>query len=281
MQYPAHAVISCFNTDPTNLTKRFATFSIYDQSDHPEVSTEINSRFTNVIHTTNSGHSLSHYLMYILENYENLPEYIYFLKSNLINRHIDQICFENLLSKTGNGYVGLFNDSTFQDKKRIAYFLLPGLFIERNNSWYLGEKETRFFGSYDEFLSFLFVKPIHPEYVPFTPGACFGVSGSQLRSIPKNVWLALLKISTYSYFPPEAYLVERVLFTLFHSPFQFNTHFKSEESLDHELKIREKRNSRKRRMIAKRYRVFPRNGFLYKAYFKFLSKYRFEITSRY
>jgi hypothetical protein len=283
MNSQAHAVISCFNTDPSNLAEYFPSVSIYDQSDKKRFANLINSKFAEVITTPNSGHSLSHYIMYILKNYDNLPEYIYFLKSNLIGRHIDRITFEQILAKNTNrnGYVGFFHDSSFRDKRRIAYYLSAGLFIERNNAWYLKDKVTKYFNSYTDFLKFLYVKPIIPEYVPFTPGACFGVSGDQIRNVPKNAWEALLEISTYSYFPPEAYLVERALFTLLNSPFRFRHHFDSKILLDQELARILKQQSRKMILAKQRNRFLNRNGIVFKIYFKILSKYRFEITSRY
>jgi hypothetical protein len=215
---------------PDNLVGYFKTFSIYDQSDNSEFSRKIAESYPNSIPTINSGHSLSHYFAYIIENWNELPDYVVFLKSNVVPRHIDAHTFERCidLARLKSGYVSFFNDENFKDKTRIAYHIYPGLFLERNNSWYVKRLEKQYFNDFNQLLNFLFINPKLPEFVPFTPGACFGVTSSQIHRIPLEVWKFLEEITTYRYFPSEAYLVERVLFILLHAPYEIQPYFISE-----------------------------------------------------
>lgn len=281
-----HAVISCYNSDPAMLIPYFSSVTLYDQSTDTNYANLISTKYKDVVQTQNSGHNISDYIKFILENYENLPDYTFFIKSNTIDRHIDKSTFEKVIKKSYEeemmgGYAGLFKDSNFRDKKRIAYFLMPGIFLERNNSWYIKNSNPRYFRSYDSFLRFLYENPIIPEYIPFTPGACFGVSKGQIAQIPKPVWATLLKISTYRYFPPEAYLVERVIFTLFTAPYKFNSHFESVERAFDEAESRARELSQYLETRVFLEKAVPKSGILYKVYFKMLSKLRFEITKRY
>ena len=278
-----HGVISTFNCDPRYLTKFFESCSIYDQSTDGQLAKELSLAFPTLKVTENSGHSLSHYLAYIIENYENLPRYIVFLKSNVVPRHIDEKTFNKCinLAKLESGYVSFFHDKNFVDKIRIEYHVYPGLFLERNNSWYMKRLDSRYFSDFNQLLSFIFENPIIPEFVPFTPGACFGISSNQIRNIPIEVWRFLEEISTYKYFPSEAFLVERILFTLFHAPYEFRHYFLNDsEEWKEQLDIfsskrigKEVRKKNRAKLKSSRY--------LYRFVAKLESKLRFELDSRF
>jgi hypothetical protein len=278
-----HGVISTFNNDPRYLTKFFESYSIYDQSTDGDLAKELLLEFPKLKVTKNSGHSLSHYFAYIIENYENLPSYLVFLKSNVVPRHMDEKTFNRCmdLARLESGYVSFFNDENFVDKIRIAYHVYPGLFLERNNSWYMKRLESRYFSDYNQLLSFIFENPVVPEFVPFTPGACFGISSNQIRNIPIEVWRFLEEISTYKFFPSEAFLVERILFTLFNAPYEFQYYFLNgseewQEQLESFLKKRMATKSREKNVTR-----LKSNRHLYKFVAKLESKLRFELDSRF
>lgn len=208
-----HAVISTFNTDPGYLLNYFESYSIYDQSYDAKLSTYLLQEFPDLVKTSNSGHSLSHYLMYIIANYENLAEFVFFLKSNVVPRHSDLLNLEHALDL--DGYVPIFHESKFTEKPFIAHYVVPGYFLEINNSWYIDRDSARYFLSYNSFLQFFFVDALESKYVLFTPGGNFGVPKSSILRYPKTFYEALLHLVTYKYFPPESYILERSLFTIF------------------------------------------------------------------
>lgn len=208
-----HAVISTFNTDPSYLLKYFNSYSIYDQSSDIEFSAKLLKKFPDSQKTSNSGHSLSHYLIYIIDNYENLAESVFFLKSNVVPRHSDTRNLENALDL--EGYIPIFYDQKFSDKPFIAHHVLPGYFLEINNSWYIDERNAKYFSTYNSFLQYFFVETLDSQFVLFTPGGNFGVPRTSILRYPKSFYETLLHLVTYKYFPPESYILERSLFTIF------------------------------------------------------------------
>ena len=214
------AIISNYNTNPKNLISKFDSFLLFDQSDKLETIKYIAENYPETRFVDNPGHSLRNYFEYIIENYDNLPNQIWFLKSNLIGRHIDVETFEEKIKKIG--LIPLFNEVQFKDKKRIAHHLMPGYFIERNNSWFVDEHKSKYFLNADTLLRYLFVNPILPAFMLFAPGANYGVDRNRILMYPINFWKALSKIVSYSYFPAESYIVERILFIIFSAEYKHN-----------------------------------------------------------
>ena len=144
------AVISIYNNDPESLVAKFNTVVLYDQSDQIYFQRLINQNYPGSIKTENSGHSLSNYFKFIIDNYSNLPFRVHFLKSNVVPRHISE---NSLIRKLDlSGVVPIFNDENFKDKSRIAYHLFPGYFIERNNSWFIKNAEPKYFASCNDLM---------------------------------------------------------------------------------------------------------------------------------
>ncbi len=214
------AVISNYNIDPSKLVRRFNNVILYDQSDLVETQNLIDTLFPNRIRSQNSGHSLSNYFKFIIDNYPDLPYRIHFLKSNIFPRHIDEETLGRKLRLSG--VVPMFNDQSFEDKARIAYHLLPGFFIEKNNSWFMQGANSTYFATCNEFLSYSFKQPILPEYLLFAPGGNYSTYGPMLKLYPLNFWKFLHYVTTYQYFPAEAYIVERLLFIIFSAEYEVN-----------------------------------------------------------
>ena len=166
----------------------------------------------------NFGTSLPNYFSYIIANHNELPSRLFFLKSNVFPRHINEPNFDQKLEI--NGFSPIFNDENFIDKSRIAYHLIPGYFIERNNSWWMGKESPRYFASYNELLNYIFIKPIFPEYLLFAPGANYSTTKSSILKYPLNFWKFCHFLTSYNFFPPEAFLIERMLFTIFTSEYE-------------------------------------------------------------
>lgn len=204
------AVISNYNDDPTELSHYFNKVLVYDQSDKFRIE-KINK--VSLIRVNNPGHSLKNYFHFIVHNYENLPDYIYFLKSNVYPRHICKECFE---SKVKDLNLQLFFcDHNFREKINIAYQPIAGYFMERNNNWYIEESKSSYFASVNEILDFLFSDAAHSSYVLFAPGANYGIYNQSVYKYPIAVWEFLEYIVSYKFFPPESFLVERILLRLF------------------------------------------------------------------
>lgn len=232
------AVISNYNTDPSDLVKKFKDVVLYDQSDLDEFSRMIKEKYPKSICMENVGHSLANYFHFVADNYSSLPDRFHFLKSNVSPRHINECDLKRKLES--RGVIPIFNDRTFRDKPRKAYHLLPGYFIERNNSWFMQERKPRYFDTCNDLLEYLFIDPIKPEYLLFAPGGNYSVYAENLKRYPLNLWNFLRHITSYQFFPPEAYIVERLLFVIFSSEYElrednFNEYWR--EKLESRTKV--------------------------------------------
>ena len=210
----AFFVVSNYNTNPYELTKYCDDYLVFDQSDDVAVRHMLVARNDpRILFTENSGTSLINYLTFIIDNYEDLPRLIAFLKGNLIDRHIPQAKFERLIS---NGfYTYLWHeDHAVEDRSTV---LLPQAnnYLERNNSWYVGKSQHRYFVSFDEFMGFFFSDYSRREFVNFCPGANFIVERDRVIQHPKSLYVGLRHTLEYSFFPSEAWMVERAFNLIF------------------------------------------------------------------
>ena len=119
---------------------------------------------------------------------------------------------------------------------------MPGHFIERNNSWYVNWSTSHYFSTYNELLIFLFESPHLPDWVLFAPGANYRVTSSRIKAYPLVFWEFLLWIVTYEFFPTEAYIVERMLYTIFQASYGVNDNFRNVHSLERILELLNSRN---------------------------------------
>ncbi len=224
------AVISVYNDDPTYLASIFSELWVYDNSDQQ---TSLGERLLGQIASgekiiyvkaSNPGHSLANFLNFICKNYEKLPSRFALLKSNVVPRHVATL--EDLVSLLGvSGTTPIWFDSSFKSNGFQETRLTPNLYLERNNSWFLAPGSEEYFSSFESFLEFLFEKPIKRDWIPFAPGACYITTKDDCLRRPKAFWEFLNFISSYKFFPPEAYLVERVLYLALTSPEATNSRF--------------------------------------------------------
>jgi len=209
-----HLVISAYNNEVAEYTQLGIPFTIYDQSDKAEIAERL-ERDYDTLRRSNCGHSLSNMFEYICENYENLPEVIIFLKSNVVPRHCTKEYFEENINN--DFYTQLYHEDNPRLISRSSDYLMPGYLLEENNSWYCNTKEHHLFCNFGDFYKFLFNTDREPEWLLFSPGACFIVESARIRRYPKSFWHALGRISSYVYFPAEAFMVERILPAIFQS----------------------------------------------------------------
>jgi len=198
---------------------------VYDCSDSDSKNFETLDG-TTWIKTKNSGHSLINFLTFIVDYYHCLPPNVAFLKSNLLERHVSRDYWEK--NKLNNFYTPLWEDATFKTSSMDAYRLGPGIFMERNNSWYVWESRHRFFTSYNQMLDFLFVGAQHPEWIQFAPGACYIVEARQIYKYPRSFYQGLVLLLDYDFFPSEAWMLERMLHTIwsgYYEPQEYTKNF--------------------------------------------------------
>ena len=264
-------VISNYNTDPGVYLNYCNDYHIYDQSDHVEISGELKKKYSKISFVENSGHSITNYFRFFIDHYDYLPHYMMLAKANMIGRHVTQEYFDRVYDN--KCYTSLYDDRGWVDKSGIAYQLYDGAFLETNNSWYTSAKTHKYFRTYNELLTFIFKNPIIPQWLLFSPGACYIVSRDQVLKYPKEFYENLKYLVSYIYFPSEAYHIERMLHVIFSANYEINSYMKDilafqEEINKHErLKLFAELKSTTVNRIWKRlyYSVSARyNSFLYR-----------------
>lgn len=210
----AHFVISNFNTEPEDLLQYCETYTIYEQSTSEEVRNSVlGLRASSIRIVNNSGHNLTNFFTFFVDNWGNLPETMVLLKGNIIGRHLSREYFERVIGN--KHYTFLWEDSNYKPDQVISSVLYESGFLELNNSWYSNAKVRRYFSNYDQFLSFFFVDPVIPKWILFAPGGCYILPRTHIERYPRAIFETLHYLSSYRHFPGEAYFIERFLHTLF------------------------------------------------------------------
>jgi hypothetical protein len=209
-------VISNYNVDPYSLAKYAKNYVIYDQSDDTRI-IKLNKRRKDprIIPYPNTGHNHIVFFKYIIDNYDNLPEMVAFLKGNIIGRHVTQTFWDK--NYNNNHYTFLWDDPNFIDKEKIAYSLYSGHFIERNNSWYVTHSKHRYFTNFNQLISFFYDIDKFPEFNLFAPGGCYIVEKRRILRNPISFYEGLVRIMEYEFFPSEVWMVERMMNIVFDS----------------------------------------------------------------
>lgn len=213
-------IISNFNTDPEFYLQYCENYHIYDQSTNLEIREALSIKYRDISFVQNTGHNISDYFRFFAEHYDKLPSWMMLLKGNMVGRHITLEYFNHVYSQ--KNYTPLYSDRNCEDSTGIAYQLYDGAYLEVNNSWYATTKVYRYFDNFNELLRFVFKDPIISRWVLFSPGACYIVGRNQVTRYPAQLYQNLNQLLSYTYFPSEAYMIERMLHIIFSSSYELN-----------------------------------------------------------
>ena len=201
MQIKAFVVMNNYNNDTSWIKEYTDNYIIYNKGepiDDPKA-----------IQTPNVGYNIYDYLTYTIDNYDNLPDCVMFIKSNIFPRHMtkeefDEVCerteFTPLLSKTHKTYM----PTCFYDEN--------GVFNEKNDSWYIHEYPSKFFNAYYEFAEEMGLPS--QSYIPFAPGANYTVPKANIHKHSKEYYAKLRTYVDYTQLPGEAHIIERALYSI-------------------------------------------------------------------
>ncbi len=196
---------------PEQLLDYVDDFILLDQSDNENISERLRilygHRFARSAHV---GHNLLDFLEFIELNYSKLPERLLLGKGNMVPRHLSFQDMELAISQSEKSVVPLFSKESVTEKIGVAV-LRGDWYLEKNNDWFANLKRHRYFTSVDAMGEFLFENWSSPEYIPFSPGACYLVSRSTIQAVPLETFRCLGEILKYDFFPSEAWMVERIL----------------------------------------------------------------------
>lgn len=210
-------LISNFNTVPRELIDSWGEdWLLLDQSTNVAVLAELTALGdARIVFTKHVGHNLLDYINYFVSNYDNLPDTMVLAKGNIVPRHIDAQAFRAAV-KVGV-FSPLYRDLTASEIKGTQHFPVPNLMFEVNNSWYANQSTHRYFTEFDQLMDFLFEDYSSKPFILFNPGACFILEAERVTSYSKAFWQGTSDILSYGFFPSEAWMVERALYSIFTS----------------------------------------------------------------
>lgn len=223
-------VVSNYNVDPSPLVKFAHDYIVYDQSDKPEI-VQLNASRSDprIIPHNNTGHNHIVFFKYIIDNYQNLPPVVSFLKGNIIGRHVTQSYWDRNFDN--KHYTFLWDDPSFQDKPGIAYSLYSGHFLELNNSWFVPNSKHRYFTNLNQLLSFFYEINKFPRFNLFAPGGCYIVERQRILRNPVSFYQGLVRIMDYDFFPSEVWMVERIMNIIFDSDWPLKSYVYNQPEL--------------------------------------------------
>ncbi len=166
----------------------------------------------------NLGYNLYSYLLYICDNYDNLPDTIVFCKDNIFRRHITQEIFTRLLRN--NIFTPLEDINYFGTSSLINIFISDNGFCEINNSWYRNYFPRKYFSDFNKFYNFIFKTDYNPQYIKFSPGANYIVPRENILLRSKNFYANLIKFLEHTNLSCESHFLERSLITIWNSNVQ-------------------------------------------------------------
>ena len=231
-------LIHNYNTVPSDLLQYCENYILIDASDDAKTIEELDKQGIKYKHVENTGHNLTSYFHYFIDNYEELPEWIALLKGNIIGRHVSKEYFERVYRNKWFTY--LYQDKKMWDRYKkggdeesIASLLCEEGYMELNNSWYMNQSHSyRYFYDMDDFYRFVYKNPVIPRYCTFSPGGCYIVNREQIQKNSKTFYKNLNTLMEYRKevnFPAEAFMVERILPWIFTSRYETNSWMENED----------------------------------------------------
>lgn len=250
-------LIHNFNTVPEELLQYCEDYLVVDASTEADTTDRLKELGIRYKHIENTGHNITTYFDYFVDNYENLPEVICICKGNIIGRHCSKEYFDRVYDNKYFTYLYEDKESRIKFSKlnkeqmekaaneKIAVSSISSLvsenqYIEENTSWYVDSPSHphKYFDEYDELLRFVYKDPVIPRFCLFAPGACYIVRREQIKKHSIAFYRNMNKIMNYGLnpnFPAEAHMVERMLPLIFEASYEENSWMSDEGAFDCKL----------------------------------------------
>ncbi len=196
--------VSRYNQDISWVGEYAPSMILYDRSEQPVPGSNI---------VANMGTDIADKLHFIITNYNNLPDVCVYTKANLF-KYITKEEFDTVKdSKTFTPLLTM-NHRTYSDEtgKVICYYK-DGIYYEINNLWYLNSHPVK----YDPEQVMADCGIIDMEYVPFAPGSNYILTAEDIRKHPVEFYIKLYNYLTWCVYPGEAQIIERSLYTIWHT----------------------------------------------------------------
>lgn len=203
------ALLVNHNYDPTWL-KDYPNLEVtlYDRSDD---GVERNlTQYGKVIRTPNMGNVDLDKLMYLIENYDNLPDVFLWGKSNLF-KFVDKDTLDDCIFKSEFAPLLKLDHKTYSDKYGVVCKYEDGIYQERCDSWYVHQMASRF-PSYREWAHYMGLPT--PPFLAFPPGGNFILTRERVHRYSVDFYQKMAGTLEYCQLPAEAHMAERTYYSL-------------------------------------------------------------------
>jgi len=199
-------------------------YLLYDRADRW-------SENENIKKQKNVGENIYDMFDFIVNNYENLPEIMVFVKADVIPRHCGEDKFKKIIQ---NRYF-----TPIENYSRTCPPFSTGIYayVDENDGYNEKIQEvnytvssvhlSRYIHSYQSLLNHIFENAQVPEYIRFAPGANYLLTKKDVLKYNKLFYENLRLIVSWDVRPGEAFLIERALYTLFFNDFTIREKYKS------------------------------------------------------
>lgn len=202
-------VISHYRGDSTQRLLEYIgerDYVLYNRSEQP-----LGCDWPNVKTMGNYGFNISSYLDFIVHNYEDLPQRIAFVKSDVVPRHLGWVAFNKCIC-SGRTLAPVTDEELWEHIRfPFSYKCGDGFLYELNNSWYRFGHTRTFFSDFDAFYSTFFAGRLPPRYLRFAPGGNYVVSRDRIVARTRTYYMNLNSIMQACTHACESHYIERAL----------------------------------------------------------------------
>ncbi len=184
--------------------------TIYDRSDD---GIERNlTQYGKVIKTKNMGDVDADKLLYLIENYDTLPDVFVWGKTNLF-KYVDEQMFKTALAEKQFTPLLRFDHKVYSDRLGVVCRYAGPMYEERNDSWFFNNPDLAKHCPDWTAWAQAFNLPIQP-FIPFPPGGNFLLTRERVHRYSRDLYETMREALISEMHPAEAHAAERSYYLL-------------------------------------------------------------------
>lgn len=203
------AILVNYNFIPSWLLESDLDWYLYDRSDSKDYLKDFPQE--RIRYTPNIGNVDYDKLAYLLDFYDNLPEFFLWGKSNLFKYITEEEWAVYKQHTDFTPLVGLTH-KTYADKFGPVCYYHDGMYFERNDVWYLTQHPAKYVNDWNDWAREFFLPT--PRYIPFPPGGNFILTKERVHRYAKDYYARMRDTLDWAQTPGEAQLCERTYYLL-------------------------------------------------------------------
>ena len=225
----AFLVVTDYNFLPIDLSTSWVEeysndYLIYDRSHRFKENDKVK-------HQKNVGANIYDIFDFIVTNYDNLPEITIFCKGNVIPRHCGFEKFKSIINNTEFTTI----ENYIRDHPRHSQGIYS--FVDETDAYHEKPIEvdatvhrifhSKYIHNYNDMVNEIFDDGHVGEYIRFAPGANHIIPKKDILTYNKHFYETMRNYVSWDKQPGEAYLLERLLFTLYQNNFNIKEKYKN------------------------------------------------------